>query len=565
MATRSPNLIRRAAIVAAGASLLLTSLAGAASGHPDHEDNAPGKNVPVPETQAEQHFALIAALELNEMRAGLEPLGPTLCSSGQAAGYACDGVDLISFVPLSTLGGGDGNDLWGWTHEETGRDFAIMGRSTGVTFVEITNPTKPKVIGTLASHSFSSIWRDLKVYDSHVFIVSEATLSGLQVFDLRQLLTQQQIPHVFSATAHLATFSSAHNIAIDEESGYAYAVGTNTCSGGLHMIDVRNPTSPQDAGCYSGDGYTHDAQCVTYSGPDADYQGREICLASNEDTLTIVDVTNKQSPVQVARTGYAGVGYSHQGWLTPDHQFFIADDELDELNGAPKTKSYVWDVTDLSNPTVDFTFNGSTGAIDHNQYIHNARSYQANYKAGLRIIDIEDIATGSANEVAYFDTFPGGDGAQFDGAWSIYPFYRANVIAVSTIDRGLFILGYEGENGSAHVADLDNRSVAAFPKRWRAIATIEARDGNGAAIAGATITVRWSNGKVKTCVTGNDGRCNVKVLRYNKFSRISHRVIDIDSGSASYASWLNGDSDGLGNDPATNSNGFRDTVLRPSS
>jgi hypothetical protein len=42
----------------------------------------------------------------------------------------------------------------------------------------------------------------------------------------------------------------------------AYAVGSDTCSGGLHMIDVANPVSPQFLACYASDGYTHDVQCT---------------------------------------------------------------------------------------------------------------------------------------------------------------------------------------------------------------------------------------------------------------------------------------------------------------
>jgi len=531
-------------------------LAGAALAHPDHEDNAPGKNVPVPESEAERQFALVSALELDDLQAGLGSVGLTHCVNGDAAGYACDGVDLISFIPLSTLGGGEGNDLWGWTHQRSGREFALMGRTTGVTFVEITNPKNPKVIGTLPSHSFASIWRDLKVYDNHAFIVSEAQQSGLQVFDLRELLTQSQIPHVFTETAHLPAWSNAHNIAMNEDTGFAYIVGANTCGGGLQMVDVSSPGAPVSAGCFSGDGYTHDVQCVTYQGVDTDHQGSEICFASNEDTLTIVDVTNKAAPVQLARKQYAGVGYSHQGWLTEDHRYFVSDDELDELSGAPKTKTYVWDLADLGNPLVDFTFLGATGAIDHNQYIRDGHAYQANYKAGLRIVSLDDIATGSANEVAYFDTYPQGDGAQFDGAWTAYPFYRANVIAVSTIDRGLFILGYEGESGSVRVADLENSSEQAFPNRWRARGTIAVHDDAGQPMAGASVKVRWSNGKTRNCVTDTEGRCEVKVLRGNRFNKVWFRIVDIESGSASYASWLNEDSDG-------DSNGFRDKVMRP--
>ena len=45
-------------------------------------------------------------------------------------------------------------------------------------------------------------------------------------------------------TAHYDDFGSAHNLAINEDSGYAYAVGTGTCSGGPHFVDLQNPAAP---------------------------------------------------------------------------------------------------------------------------------------------------------------------------------------------------------------------------------------------------------------------------------------------------------------------------------
>ena len=42
------------------------------------------------------------------------------------------------------------------------------------------------------------------------------------------------------------------------------------------MIDVSKPLDPVYAGCYGDDGYTHDAQCIVYSGPDTEHQGKEV-------------------------------------------------------------------------------------------------------------------------------------------------------------------------------------------------------------------------------------------------------------------------------------------------
>ena len=165
---------------------------------------------------------------------------------------------------------------------------------------------------------------------------------------------------------------------INEDTGFAYAVGTSICSGGLAMVDISNPVRPVSAGCFSADGYTHDAQAVVYNGPDVAHQGKEIVLASNEDTLTIVDVTNKGAPVQLSRSSYPGSSYTHQGWLTEDHQYYLMDDELDEQNAGHPTRTHIWDLSDLDAPVIIGAHDGTTSAIDHNQYVKGNFTYQAN-------------------------------------------------------------------------------------------------------------------------------------------------------------------------------------------
>ncbi len=364
----------------------------------------------------------------------------TPCVSGSAGIYDCNGIDLQANMTLSQLGAsGIGNDIWGWTDPMTGKEYALMGLNNGVAFVDISNPTSPVRIGNLATHTSSSSWRDIKVYRDHAFIVSEAGGHGMQVFDLTKLRTITSTPATLTATAHYSQMSNSHNIAINEETGFAYAVGTNTCSGGLHMINIQNPTSPSFAGCYSGDGYTHDVQCVVYHGPDAAHQGKEICFAYNTDTLTIIDVTNKSAPVQLSRTTYTQEGYTHQGWLSEDHRYALANDEFDESQNGFNTRTLIWDLADLDNPTVTFYF-GPVRSIDHNLYTRNGIAFEANYKSGLRLVDLSNLGSGNLSEVAFFDTYPSSNSTGYDGAWSNYPYFCSGNVVVSDINRGLFIL-----------------------------------------------------------------------------------------------------------------------------
>lgn len=363
------------------------------------------------------------------------PIGPIPCRNGFAGPFPCKKVDLLSFVPLSEMGGATGNDIWGWTDPATGKEYAIMGLSNGTAFVDISDPDDPVFLGQLPTPTIPSIWRDVKVYKNHAFIVADLALDhGLSVFDLRELRDPPLTPMVFPETTFYDDFGSAHNVAINTKTGYAYVVGSDTCRGGLHMVDIGKPRQPKFAGCFKKDGYTHDVQCVIYRGPDRRYRGREICFASNEDTLTIVDVTKKKKPVMLSRTGYRGVGYTHQGWLFRGQKLFALNDELDEQERGHNTRTRYFDVRNLENPKLRAVYDGPTPAIDHNLYAKGGLIYEANYRAGLRII------RPFRKEVAFFDVYPSDDMPDFNGAWSVYPYFKSGVVVVSGIEQGLFVL-----------------------------------------------------------------------------------------------------------------------------
>lgn len=370
----------------------------------------------------------------------LKAMSATACVGGFAGPYPCNNVDLAAFMPLAAIGGGNGNDIWGWTDSLTGKEYALMGRTSGTSFVDISDPENPVYLGNLPPHTLNSTWRGIKVYSNHAFIVSEASGHGMQVFDLTQLRGVAAPPVTFSETAHYGGFSDAHTIAINEASGFAYACGSNTCSGGLHMVNIQNPVVPAFAGCFSSDGYSHETQCVLYHGPDAAHANQEVCFNSNEDTLTIVDVTDKSVPVQLSRTGYAGRGYTHQGWLTEDHAHFLINDELDERNFSHNTRTYIWDVSNLDAPILMGFYEFGNPAVDHNLYIRGNHAYESNYRSGLRILDLSGIASASLSEVAFFDVYPADDSPNFNGTWSNYPFFNSGVVIVSGIEQGLFIL-----------------------------------------------------------------------------------------------------------------------------
>ncbi|HEX9755042.1 MAG TPA: choice-of-anchor B family protein [Gemmatimonadales bacterium] len=383
--------------------------------------------------------------------------GEVRCADGKASGFDCQQVDLLSFIPTSALGAKRGimlNDIWGWTDPETSREYALVGRMDGTVFVDVTDPANPVYVGELPLHQGArpNLWRDIKVYKNHAFIVSDgAGPHGVQVFDLTRLRNVTNRPATFTEDAHYNRIASAHNIAINEESGFAYSIGNSmggeTCGGALHMIDIREPKSPKFAGCYADPstgnartGYTHDTQCVIYKGPDTRYRGREICFNSSETALGIADVTDKQNPKPIAAGSHPNTAYTHQGWLTEDQRYFLLDDEGDELAGlVPRTRTIVWDITNLEEPVVAKEYLGETGATDHNLYVKGRYAFESNYVSGLRVIDISDPK--NPREVGYFDTVPFGENVPgFAGSWSNYPFFRSGTIVVTSMREGLFVV-----------------------------------------------------------------------------------------------------------------------------
>ena len=283
-------------------------------------------------------------------------------------------------MPLSAIGGGSGNDVWGWTDSTTGKEYAIIGLSNGTSFVDITDPAAPTFLGRLPApptgacvpslapaplattfepltqmapdhdecqspnqdeallpyvglapdHCGSdSQWRDHEVFNDHVYIGSEQGGHGLVVFNLATLRTVTNPPVIFAQTARYCGFGNSHTITVNPQRNFVYANGTGTgiCTGGSPVIvNVTNPGLPTFAGCdnagASPNPYTHDSQCLNYNGPDVAHQGKAICIKSNgsqtnaNNRLVISDVTNPAAPVLISSTGYAGAGYTHQGWIT---------------------------------------------------------------------------------------------------------------------------------------------------------------------------------------------------------------------------------------------------------
>lgn len=367
----------------------------------------------------------------------------TPCENGMAGIFPCNGYDLMANIPLSTFSAEEANDIWGWTDTSTGKEYALMGVDDGTVFIDISETENLLYLGKLPTATVASPWRDIKVYGDVAYIVSEARDHGVQVFDLTQLRDTSNAPKIFSANARYTGLGNAHNIVINENTGFAYPVGTavdDAYNGGVHFLDLSDPLMPFLAGGWGENGYTHDAQVITYNGPDTEYVGSEIFVGANEDRVVIVDISNKQAPMELATLPYPNVEYTHQGWFTEDHRYFILGDELDEARLGFRTRTLIFDMTDLNNPVLHDTYLGPTSAIDHNGYVKGDEFFLANYTAGVRVLDISGIGEQNILEKAFFDTYPLDNNTKFAGVWSVYPYFESGKIIISDINNGFFVI-----------------------------------------------------------------------------------------------------------------------------
>ena len=355
-------------------------------------------------------------------------------TTAAALGFNSSGLTVLAHVPVAAFPGASGraNDLWGFV-SPSGREYAIIGldRSTG--FVEVTNPTLPEIIGDFPDGAGTT--SDIKVYQHYAYNVAGAG-PGMQIFDLNQI-DNGVITLLGTAGGGL---TGVHNLFINTDSGFAYPCASNLTFGFV-AYDLSDPTNPQLAGMWTED-LAHDLLALSYD--DCPYPGRsgpcEIAFVfAGGSGLYTVDVTDKTNMVTLSHRTYTNLTYCHQGWATDDRRYLFFDDEIDELNAGLPTTTYIFDISDVSNPQFVTTFTNGNPATDHNLMLRGNLVFEANYTSGLRVFDASDIF--NVQEIAFLDTHPANDAVGWGtGAWSTYPLLPSGNILLSDMEEGLFIV-----------------------------------------------------------------------------------------------------------------------------
>lgn len=304
------------------------------------------------------------------------------------------------------------SDVWGYV-DGNGNEYAFLCGYTGTYVVNVTNAVNPVNVAFIPGPA--SIWKDVKTHSTFAYIVTEGrgTGQGLQIVDLSNLPNSATLVNTINNY-----FTGAHNIFIDN--GFAYVIGTEG-GGGMHILDLSNPTNPVRTNYYSASGYIHDVYV---------WNDTVVVCAGSSQNYHLVDVSNKFNPVKISESISLPGIYAHAGWMTEDKRYFFGTEEFNVRDIT------VWDLQDRTSwELVVPSWQMPTGTTVHNLFIKDSIAHISYYGDGYVALNISDPT--NPKILGYYDTYPGV--GQYDGAWGAYPFLPSGNILVSDIQSGLFV------------------------------------------------------------------------------------------------------------------------------
>ena len=362
----------------------------------------------------------------------------SLFSNAQVT-YPSQNISLISMLNPNSGTVGIGTDgrrysgSWGWFQSSLNKEYAIVGASNGVYFIDVTIPATPTVCAFVPGKG-GCTWREIKTYQNYCYVVSDdGAPNTFQIMDMSTLPATVTLVH--NGTTY---FERGHTITIDQNKMYVGGV-TYSASLGASAMDVYSlatPTAPlllrkvtQDIPSIS---YVHDMYVrndTVYAS--CGYQGLQVLKFNANNTFSQLG----------SYTGYAGSVYNHASMLTQNGKYLFFCDEVP----TAQPMKFI-NVQNLSNIQPVQTFNPHPNTTPHNPYlIGNNKAIISCYQDGLYIYDIS--SPGNAVIAGFFDTHPQAGfnvgnyfGNDYRGNWGAYPYLPSGIIVAQDMQNGIFIL-----------------------------------------------------------------------------------------------------------------------------
>jgi len=309
------------------------------------------------------------------------------------------------------------SNLWGYA-DESGREYALLGTSVGLSIIDVTDPFNPDLLFNV--NGVTSDWREVRTWQNYAYVTTEGNNGGLTIIDLSEL-PDTIYTRVYRGDGLINNqLSTSHTIHIAD--AYAYVHGSNIGNEGTLFLNLEDPWNPVYEGRYDAF-YMHDGFILN-----------DTMWASHilDGFLRVVDVSDKSNPVVLAQQVTPN-SFTHNAWLTSDSRTVLTTDEV--------SNSYLtaYDVSDLSNIVELDRYQTAPGfgSIVHNTHILNDYAVTSWYTEGVVIVDAhrpENLVEVAKNDFTPFE----GDG--FNGCWGVYPYFPSGNIIASDIQGGLFVL-----------------------------------------------------------------------------------------------------------------------------
>ena len=330
---------------------------------------------------------------------------------------------------------------WSYVHGD-GREYAILGTTTGTAIYNVTMPAATSQVGFIAGPT--SDWREMKSYREWLYIVTESSGNpdeGVQIVSM----ANPESPLLVAT--YKTNFVTAHTVSVDTARAILICNGTRNKAGkatGMRILSLANPTAPVELTWWPGGGipvlsadYIHDSEPI----------GNRLYGSSIYSGIQrIFDFTNPAAIAPIAQWTYPKANLTHSAW--PDASgncLYVTDEE----NGQPLR---VFDITTPGTPTLVNTFTPHPSSIVHNPRVVGIELYLANYTEGVRVLDISDPHHPA--EFAYADSWAGASGGYF-GVWEACPYFPSGTVIASDINSGLYIYTVQRNYGVIRVKVVD--------------------------------------------------------------------------------------------------------------
>lgn len=309
-------------------------------------------------------------------------------------------------------------DVWGYT-APNGEEYALLGVNAGVSIIRVTDP------GNIAEVDFIPFvnygWYDMKTYQHYMYVTSEGTTDML-IVDLSTLPDSASIVGTYSNYT-----SEPHNHFIDTETGVLYGVEDFHPANPVRLISLNDPVNPVDLSVL-GPSIATDAH---------DVFARDSILYVAEGgspSLGFFDVSDPSNPSLLQRVFIPAAGYVHNVWVSEDNNYLVSTEE------TPGKTVKMWDISDLNNVNLLGEYLGES-RLAHNAYLKDGFAVLSHYESGLKIVDVADPT--DMVEVGFYDTYPQSNTPNYNGAWGAYPFTQNEMIFISDIQTGLYVVRFD--------------------------------------------------------------------------------------------------------------------------